>query len=278
MSDATRRGAVAERAARAGGVVARGQFREQLTVETKTNKNDFVTETDRESQRQVIATIREAFPDASFVCEEGSLPVGVDPTAIDLRESLPEEGRAWVVDPIDGTANFVRGIRFFATSVAAVSGGEPVGVATYLPAQEDIYTVSHGGVTLNDTPVTVSSRTDPETFAVALVGWWPARESDSHVSMYRAAAERFGDVRRVGCIQGVLALVASGSLDGAFMPTSGHPWDTLAGVHLIRRAGGTVTDVFGERWHADSRGLVVSNGSCHEDLLAAVQAGVEPTD
>lgn len=257
----------AVRAAEAGAETAAGSFRTDLSVETKAGKTDVVTETDRATQRRVIEVIEAEFGGEPIVGEEDDTPAAV-----------PEEGPGWIVDPIDGTANFVRGIQFFATSVAAVSGGEPVGVATYLPAQEDIYAASHGTVTLNDAPVTVSSRTDPETFAVALVGWWPAREGDSHVSMYRAAAERFGDVRRVGCIQGVLALVASGSLDGAFMPTSGHPWDTLAGVHLIRRAGGTVTDVFGERWHADSRGLVVSNGACHEDLLAAVQAGVEPTD
>lgn len=274
MSDATQRAAIAERAARAGGVVARQQFRGALAVETKADKNDLVTETDHESQRQVIATIRQEYPDATFVCEEESTPAGVDPAQIDLREQVPESGRAWVIDPIDGTSNFVRGMRFWGTSVAAVAGGEPVGVATFLPAIDDLYAAGPESVSLNGSTMAVSDRTDPETFAVGLIGWWPARQGDQHVSLFRAATERFGDVRRLGCMQGVLALVAAGSLEAAFMPKTGYPWDTLAGVHLIRRAGGTVTDVHGERWTSDAEGLVASNGECHSEVLAAVEQGI----
>jgi myo-inositol-1(or 4)-monophosphatase len=81
-------------------------------------------------------------------------------------------------------------------------------------------------------------------------------------------------------MQGVLALVASGSLDAAFMPATPHPWDAVAGAHLIRRAGGTVTDVHGDPWRHDSQGLVVSNGAAHEVVLEAVREGegVEAAD
>ncbi len=281
MTDPTQRAAVAERAARAGGVVAREAFRGDLTVQTKENKNDLVTEADVDAQRQVVATIRQAFPDDTFVCEEEAeqmnLPAGTDVT---VAESVPDAGAAWIVDPIDGTANFVRGMRFWGTSVAAVVDGEPVGVATYMPAEGDAYTAGPDSVTRNGEPMQVSERTDPETFAVGLIGWWPRRVSDQYTATFRAAAERFGDIRRLGCMQGMLALVAAGSLEAAFMPSRPHPWDAVAGVSLIRRAGGVATDIEGEPWTPASTGLVVSNDVAHDEVLAAAQtgAGVEAAD
>jgi myo-inositol-1(or 4)-monophosphatase len=269
MTDATRRAALAERAARAGGVVARETFREELAVETKSNKNDVVTEADRDAQRQVVATISNEFPEDTLVCEEEA----THPDDGQLRKELPDSGRAWVVDPIDGTANYVRGIRFWGTSVAAVVDGDPVGVATYLPAEGDIYTAGPESVTLNGTVLSVSERSDPETFAAGLIGWWPTKGGDSYAALFRAGAERFGDLRRFGCLQGMLALVAGGSLDAAFMPETPHPWDAVAGVHLIRRAGGTATDVHGDPWRHDSEGLVVSNGKAHDVVLDAVREG-----
>lgn len=271
MTDATRRAAVAERAARAGGVVARKSFRERLRVETKANKNDVVTAADREAQEQVLATLEREFPDDVYVCEEpDDRPTEGD---LDRRDTVPASGDAWVVDPIDGTANYVREMRFWATSVAAVVDGDTVGVATFLPAEGDIYAAGPESVTLNDEPTTVSERTDPETFAVGLIGWWPLRASERYASLFRAASGQFGDVRRLGCMQGVLALVAAGSLDAAFMPEQPHPWDSIAGVHLIRRAGGTATDIFGERWTSESTGLVVSNGKIHDEVLAVAREG-----
>jgi myo-inositol-1(or 4)-monophosphatase len=270
MSDATRRAALAERAARAGGVVAREQFRSDLAVETKSDKNDLVTAADREAQQQIIATIHQEFPADALVCEEEAVPPGLDAADLEVLTEIPDSGDAWVVDPVDGTGNFVRGIRFWGTSVAAVVNGAPVGVATYLPAEEDIYTAGPESATCNDSQLAVSERTDPETFAVGLIGWWPSNESGKYASLFRTAAGRFGDVRRLGSMQGVLALVASGGLDAAFMPTTPHPWDALAGAYLVRRAGGTATDVHGDRWDHDSEGLVVSNDRAHAEVLDVI--------
>lgn len=271
MTDVTLRAAMAERAARAGGVVAREQFRGDLQVDTKQNKNDMVTGADRDAQRQIIATIAQEFPTATLVCEETSRPPGVS-DELTFAERVPGTGPAWIVDPIDGTSNYVRGMRFWATSVAAIADGEPVAGATYLPSQEDIYTVGPESVTRNDTLMTVSKRTDPETFAVGLIGWWPSRKSDEYGALFRAANNRFGDTRRLGCMQGVLALVAAGSLEGAFMPSPPHPWDAITGVHLIREAGGRATDIHGERWTHESEGLVVSNDTAHGEFLDLLQA------
>jgi myo-inositol-1(or 4)-monophosphatase len=275
MSEATLFAAVAERAARAGGVVANESFRGDLSVDTKSRKNDLVTQADREAQQQVIATISQEFPTATLVCEEESQPIGAGMEDITLVEEIPASGDAWVVDPIDGTSNFVREIRFWATSVAALSGGEPVGVATYLPAEDDIYTAGPESVSRNDTSMAVSDRTDPETFAVGLIGWWPPRHGEEYASLFESAAAQFGDLRRMGSMQSTLALVAAGGYDAAVMPGTPHPWDSIAGVHLIRRAGGTVTNLHGESWQNGDRGLVASNGQAHETVLETVQAGIE---
>lgn len=273
MSEATLRAAVAERAARAGGIVAKERFRGDNDISTKSNKNDLVTKADKDAQRQVIATIAQEFPNAKLVCEEDARPLGSEAQGVELLEEVPASGNAWVVDPIDGTSNFARGIRFWGTCVAAVDGGEPAGVATYMPAQEDSYTAGPESVSRNGSSMQVSERTDPETFAVALIGWWPRRDGEEYASLFRVASERFGDLRRVGCMQGALALVAAGSLDAAFMPATPHPWDAIAGTHLVRRAGGTVTDVHGDRWTNGGEGLVVSNGERHEEVLGAVREG-----
>jgi myo-inositol-1(or 4)-monophosphatase len=274
MTDGTRRAAVAERAARAGGVVAREQFRTGVSVETKADKNDPVTAADREAQTQVVHSIRQEFASDVLVCEEDALSSGADGTAAEIQKSVPETGAAWVVDPIDGTANFVRGTRFWATSVAAVVDGDTVGVATYFPVGGDIYAAGPGSATQNGSTVSVSDRTDPETFAVGLTGRWSPSTTAQYGSLFRVAAERFGDIRRLGSMQGVLALVAAGSLDAAFVPGKPHPWDTIAGVHLIRRADGTATDLAGDRWHPESDGLIVSNGTAHSAVLGAVRDGL----
>lgn len=276
MSEATLRAAMAERAARAGGVVARERFRGDLVVETKADRNDLVTEADRDAQRQVIATIGQEFPGADLVCEEESLPPGGDRTSVELLDEVPESGDAWVVDPIDGTGNYVREIRFWATSVAAVSGGEPVGAATYLPAEDDIYTAGPESVSMNDQSMRVSDRTDPGTFAAALIGWWPGLRGGGYAPLFAAAAERFGDLRRMGSMQGTLALVAAGGLDAAFMPATPHPWDAIAGAYLVRRAGGTVTDVHGDSWSNGAEGLVVSNGNAHDEIIDVLRDGLGP--
>ncbi|KAA9409916.1 inositol monophosphatase [Haloarcula hispanica] len=271
MTDASHRAAVAERAARAGGVVAREQFRGDLSVESKANKNDLVTETDRDAQRQVVATIRAEFSRDRFLCEEDlSTLAGPDtdsePEAVD---SIPNSGSVWVIDPIDGTANYVRGMRLWGTAVSAVVDGEPVASVTYLPSYGDLYTAGPESVTRDGTELSVSGRTDPETFAVAPVGWWDRDDRDEFGRLCSAVGDRFGDIRRLGSFQATLAHVADGALEGLVCTRPMAPWDTLAGVHMVRRAGGTVTDLDGEPWTHDSDSVVASNGEAHEAFVAA---------
>jgi len=259
---------MAERAARAGGEFARERFGDPDEVETKSGPRDFVTAADREAQRRVISTVRREFPDDRFVCEEESRPSGVE---IPIERSVPETGAAWVVDPIDGTTNYIEGVAYWATSVAAVRDGEAVGVATYLPVPGDSYTAGPNGSSLNGEPIAVSDRTEQSLFEVAVLGRLHAAAAPG--MLFQAVSRLFGDTRRVGSVQSALALVAAGDLDGAVTPVTPHPWDTVAGVHLVRRAGGTATDIHGDRWHPEATGLVVSNGTAHDRFLEAARAG-----
>lgn len=248
-------------AARAGAAVASELFGTELTVESKANATDFVTRADREAQDAVVTSLREA-SDAPIVGEED---------AEGLAAAVPETGPAWIVDPIDGTNNFVRGLPIWVTSVAAIRDGEPVAAATVAPVLDDEF-VAGDGTERNGEPVTVSDRRDPATFTVAPTLWWDHDRRAEFGTACREIVERFDDLRRLGSAQYALGAVAAGAIEGAITNVAGNPWDTVAGAHMIEQAGGRVTDLHGEPWRHDSTGLVASNGAAHGELLAATQA------
>jgi myo-inositol-1(or 4)-monophosphatase len=257
----TERARVARAAASAGATLAHERFRTALAVETKDGKTDVVTDADREAQRRVAAIIRESFPDDPIVGEE-----------LDARETVPVDGPAWVVDPIDGTNNFVRGCPYWATSVAAVVDGAAVAAANVLPALGDSYVVDGETVARDGDMVAVSERTDPETFTVAPTMWWDYDRRAEYATATREIVERFGDLRRFGCAQATLAAVADGTIEGTITNVVVNPWDSVAGAAMVDAAGGTVTDLDGDRWRPGARGLVASNGTRHDSLLAAARA------
>lgn len=258
--DASDRLAVAERAARAGSEVAAQSFQQGIEVETKSGKTDVVTEADREAQRRVIEAIREEHLEDAIVGEEED----------ELKE-VPDEGDAWVIDPIDGTNNYVRSIPFWTTSVAAVSDGEPVAAVNDCPALGEKWVAGPDGVRRNGEQVSVSEKTDPTTFTVAPTIWWGFDRRDEYATICTELVGRFADIRRFGSAQITLAMVAAGSLEGAVTNVDPNPWDTVAGVHMVRQAGGTVTDRHGDPWRHASESLVASNGEAHEELLGTLE-------
>ena len=225
------------RAAETGGSVALESFRGDVAVETKSGKTDVVTQADRDAQRRVTATIREAYPD----------------------------------DPIDGTNNYVRGVPVWTTSVAATVDGEAVAGASVCPAFGDTFLLENGTARFNGEVLSVSDRTDPETFAVAPTMWWEFDRREEYVGICRGILERFGDMRRYGSAQYALALCATGALDAVVTNVEAYPWDSVVGAGLVEAAGGVVTDIEGEPWRHDSTGLVASNGEAHEAVLSAAR-------
>jgi myo-inositol-1(or 4)-monophosphatase len=250
----------AQRAARDGGAVAHRAFRTGIDVETKGGKTDVVTQADRDAQRRVVERIHAAFPDEPIVGEEDD----------ELKE-VPESGPSWIVDPIDGTNNFVRDVPMWATAVAALVDGEPVAAANALPAFEDLYAADESGAYRNGHEITVSERDDPELCTVVPTFWWGFEERDEYAAATEAVVSRFGDLRRYGSMQVCLSLLADGSLDGVFTNKQANSWDSVAGAYLVRQAGGTVTDLDGDDWRHDSDGIVASNGHVHDHVLAAAR-------
>ncbi|MFC3959956.1 inositol monophosphatase family protein [Halovivax cerinus] len=252
---------VAIEAAAAGARVAADSFRSTLDVETKSNETDFVTQADRDAQNRVVETIRDQYRDEPIVGEES----GRD-------GAVPEAGAAWIVDPIDGTANYVAGIPTFCTAVACTVDGDAVVATLDFPVLGDRYVFDGDRVERNGEDVHVSDRTEPQACTVSPTLWWDRDRREEYARACAEIVHRFADLRRVRCAQAELAMVAAGALDGTFANVSAHPWDTVAGVAMVRAAGGTVTDLDGRPWRLDSDGIVASNGEIHDEVLEAARA------
>lgn len=260
--DPSERLAVARAAAEAGGERALQEFRREIDVETKGGPTDYVTEADRAAQRAVVAEIRDAYPDDPIVGEEDETP-----------SEIPESGPAWVVDPIDGTTNYVRGMPTWTTVVAALEDGEPVAAVIAAPALGDVYAAGQDGATKNGDSITVSATAVAAEAMVCPTLWLPRDRRAEFAGIVEAILHSFADARRIGSAQLELALVADGGLDATIASVRGAPWDTVAGAHVVRQAGGRVTDLEGERWRHDARGIVASNGEIHEEARDAALAG-----
>jgi len=263
--DVTTRLEVAREAASTGAEVAMGGFRGEFTVESKASALDSVTEFDREVQRRIASLLREESSDAVVVGEE-TLP------DTETRTTVPAEGRAWVVDPIDGTNNFVGGNRNWGVAVAAVENGEPVAAVNEFPALGDSYVAACGDPRRNGNRCSVSETAAPEEFTINPIFGLSPRHRRMLSEYVETVAQEFGDHRRFGCAQLALSAVAAGELEAAVSAVRLHPWDLVGGVHLVRQAGGTVTDVHGERWTPGSVGVIASNGQAHDLLVEEFDA------
>lgn len=256
---------VAIDAAKVGADYAHDHFRTDLAIEEKSSNIDLVTRIDRETQRKIISRIREQFPDDEVVGEEEN-----------ERKTVPESGYAWIIDPIDGTQNYIRGMKEWVTSVAVVKDMTPVAAINISPGIGETYIATKGGVERCGHPISVSETVAPESFLIASTLRLQTDDSAAIGSLTQKIIDQFGELRRIGSAQLTLSLVADGSLDATIgLNESPNPWDTVAGVHQIRQAGGTVTDIHGREWKPDYPGLIASNGRSHDNVLAAVQQSIE---
>lgn len=245
-------------AAEAGARRAMDAFRTELTVEDKGDGVDSVTEIDRDSQRIVTDEIASRYPEEPVVGEEEDAP-----------KSVPADGPAWVVDPIDGTNNYVGGNRVWVTSVACVIDAEPVTAASVGPATGDRYTATRDTAYRNGTPIQTSEKSEPESFMINPIFGLSSTHRSEFADVAETVVSEFGDLRRFGCAQAALAGVAAGEIDATVSTVELNGWDSIAGVHLIRQAGGTATDAAGDRWEPGATGLLASNGEAHDALVDA---------
>jgi myo-inositol-1(or 4)-monophosphatase len=252
--DALRR--LASTAARAGGRTLLA-WRDKFTTREK-GPADLVTDADIAAQRAVREVLLTARPDDAFVGEES--PRG---TAEDRRGRL-----CWIVDPLDGTTNYVHGFPMFATSVGAVFDGQLIAGAIYDPLRDEMFSAATGlGALLGDEPIRVTDATDLGESLVA-VSLPPRVDPESpDLRAFVAVVEASRAVRRTGSAALNLAYVAAGRLD-AHWAFSIHPWDAAAGVLICQEAGAVVTNAKGrpfDVWEANY--LVAATAALHRDVL-----------
>lgn len=249
-----------EEAARAGGAVLTGYFgaRDQLQVQAK-GPADFVSRADLEAEAAIQAVLKRGRPDAGYLGEESGYQAG---------SSTFE----WVVDPLDGTTNFLCGIPHFAVSIALREGGETIRGLVYQPVSGELFCARKGGgATLDGAQLHGSPRRSWDSAVVA--AGIPHHGRPHHEDFARqlaAVRERVGGVRRFGVGSLDLAWTACGRFD-AFWEQGIRPWDVAAGNLLVREAGGIVTGLVPGEDPDSGTGLIAAQAWLHEELAAALR-------
>jgi myo-inositol-1(or 4)-monophosphatase len=225
-------------AAQAGAEVLLGHWRNLPigSIEEK-KKNDFVTVADRESERRIVSVVRERFPSDAFLGEEGGWQSG---------PASEGEGRVWIVDPLDGTANFIAGFPFWCVSIAAREHGRIVAGAILDPLRGELYTAERGsGAWRNGTRLSVNLLATLDGAFVATGFPFRSRDRiDQYLDLFKAVFLRARGIRRAGSAALDLACVAAGVFDG-FFEFHLAPWDIAAGAILVEEAGGVISDFDG---------------------------------
>ena len=252
---------IAIQAARtAGNIIMRAVDRLDKIQITEKQPNDYVTEVDQHAEREIIAIIRKAHPNHSIIGEESG-------------ESVKQGDYTWIIDPLDGTRNFIHGFPHFAVSIAISYKNKIEHGVVYDPVRQELFTASRGkGAELNDRRIRVSKH---KTLEECLLGTgFPHRHSPELITAYinslKALLPFSGDVRRAGAATLDLAYVASGRLDG-FWEMGLKPWDIAAGSLLVKEAGGLVSDFNGAEDYFKTGNIVAANPKILKLLLKHLQ-------
>ena len=250
-------------ARRAGAIINRASDHvDTLTVRHK-SLNDLVSEVDRAAEDAIIDTIRSVYPDHAILAEESG--------------ASGESEYQWIIDPLDGTTNFLHGFPVYAVSIAVAHKGQMQHAVVYDPTRNDLYTATKGaGAFLNDKRIRVSKR---DKLIDTLIGTgFPFRMAanvDAYTEMFKTLTKKTAGIRRPGAAALDLASVAAGRLDG-FWEIGLSPWDMAAGTLLITEAGGLVGDLEGDPNHMQSGRIVAGNPKIFVQLLQAIKPHITP--
>ena len=250
---------IAIRAARSGGRVLLRYFDHVDTLDVQSKGvHDFVSEVDRNSEQAIIEVLRQSYPDHAILAEESG--------------SRPGNDYQWVVDPLDGTTNYLHGLPHFSISIALKYRGRlEVGVV-YDPIREEMFTTSRGsGAQLNDRKLRV---TNCKELKNSLLGTgFPYRDFqhlDAYMGMLKDLAVKAAGIRRPGSAALDFAYLAAGRNDG-FWELGLSEWDIAAGALLVREAGGIVTDIAGGENHLKSGNVIAGGIKVHNAMLRTIQ-------
>ncbi|MEY2865698.1 MAG: inositol monophosphatase family protein [Candidatus Methylopumilus sp.] len=247
-------------ARRAGAIINRAsQDIGTLTIKSK-NFNDFVSEVDVAAERAIIETLKDAYPTHGFLGEESG-------------STSYQSDFIWIIDPLDGTTNFLHGFPQYCVSIALQHKGEITQAVIYEPNRNDLYTATKGrGAFLNDKRIRVSKC---HKLQDALIGTgFPFRDFkylNDYLNMFKSMIQKTTGIRRAGSAALDLAYVASGALDG-FWEIGLSPWDIAAGGLLIQEAGGIVTDLSGQTGWLESGNILVASPKIHDDMQSLISS------
>ncbi|MFU1796127.1 inositol monophosphatase family protein [Paenibacillus azoreducens] len=240
----------------------------QLT--TKSAVSDLVTEVDKGAEQMIRKLIFTHFPDHAILGEEGVEP-GPEASAKALEKYADEE-YLWIVDPVDGTTNFVHGFPFFSVSIALAHKGEVIVGVIYDPSRDEMFVAEKGkGAYVHGKRMKVSGETTLEQSLIA-TGFPVGRDSTLPANMAGLAhlAPKVRNIRCGGSAALHLAYVAAGRLTG-FWEIGLNAWDIAAGALLVTESGGQIGDTKGGAFHLGIRQVVATNGAVHAELVQALQ-------
>jgi myo-inositol-1(or 4)-monophosphatase len=249
---------IAVRAARrAGEVIVRSLVRLESLEVTSKGRNDYVSEIDRAAEREIIDVIHKHYPDHAVLAEESG--------------SSGESETIWIIDPLDGTTNFLHGFPVFAVSIAAQQRGKlEIGVI-YDPMRQEVFTATRGGgAHLENHRIRVSKQRALEGALLSTGFPYRADEpyADNYFAMFRTLTTLTAGIRRPGSASLDLAYVAAGRTDG-FWELGLKPWDTAAGTLMVLEAGGRVGDLAGNEYKLGAN-IVAGTPKVYEGLIAAI--------
>lgn len=250
---------IAVRAARqAGTIISRSvDYLDTISVKTKA-KNDFVSDIDHKAEQEIIDVIHKAYPDHGFLAEESGVSGGGE--------------YIWIIDPLDGTTNFINGFPHFSVSIALQHKNRIVQGVVYDPIRNELFTASRGsGAQLNNRRIRVTNRKDLEG---ALLGTgFPFKQPqnlDVYLDTFRELFPNTSGIRRAGSAALDLAYVASGRMDG-FWELGLNKWDMAAGILLIQEAGGLISDFEGGDNYFESGNVVCAGPKVFKSMLQKIQ-------
>jgi myo-inositol-1(or 4)-monophosphatase len=272
---------VATDAAKKAGDVILGNAGGAEVTERKANSRDLLTLIDPLCEKTIRKTVLDRFPDHDFLGEEDVSP-GKEASAAAIEEKLNKSSSSaggsdwlWIVDPIDGTTNFVHGMPLNMPSIAAAYKGRVVVGVIYDPHRDELFTATEGGGSfLNGNPITVGEQSELGDAVVAMGS--PPGEESMKMSLIgvQALMPKVRTIRMLGSAAIMLAWIANGRLT-AYWEYDLSSWDIAAGALIINEAGGNFTDLAGNLFTLRTRKIVASNGRIHDELLTMLNdAGV----
>ena len=227
---------------------------ENLQVSLK-GPGDYVTASDKKVEKIIIEELQKARPDYSILSEE-------------IGQISNDESFRWIIDPIDGTSNFLHGIPHFAMSVALEHEKEIICGIVYDPIKDEMFYSEKGqGSFLNNQRIRVSSRKNLKNSIIATgIPWGAKDKNDKYLKQLVPIMDNSAGIRRFGVASLDLAYVASGRFDG-YWESNLNLWDICAGILLVKEAGGLITDFEGEKKYLENKNLLASNSGINEQLL-----------